>query len=160
MGKLLPLKFKGSRDYLHGSDFFNALTGISEELTGHAESFIDQLVFRHYARSLCEVTAESPEDTDKLIGQVRYALPASNSKFGYFLVETDSPISERYPYDESLVQDSIDLDLEQRSVVLLRSSRYTTIEDVIVLTKCLNYAISPLKEGTWLTDLYLKLIDR
>jgi len=146
----LPLKFKGTRDYLHGSDFFNALTAIGEELTCHAGCFIDRLVFRRYARNLCEITANKPDDVDKLIGQVRYMYSASESGFDYFLVETNQPISERYPYDESLIEKMIDLNRELRSAVLSEPSGYTTIEDVIVLTKYLNYAISPVIEGKWL----------
>jgi len=146
----LPLKFKGTRDYLHGSDFFNALTAIGEELTCHAGCFIDRLVLRRYARNLCQVTANKPDDADKLIGQVRYVHSTSESGVDYFLVETNQPISERYSYDESLIEKMIDLNRELRSAVLSEPSGYTTIEDVIVLTKYLNNAISPVIEGKWL----------
>ena len=146
----MPLKFKGTRDYLHGSDFFNALSAIGEELTCHAGCFIDRLVFRRYARNLCEVRTNKPDDADKLIGQVRYARSGSEKGIDYFLVETNQPISERYPYDESLIEKTINLNGELRSAVLSEPSGYTTIEDIIVVTKYLNYAVSPVIEGQWL----------
>ena len=150
MDKLLTLRYKGSRDYLHGSDFFNALMDINEEITGHSDSFVDRLTFRHYARKMCEITNTKPNDPDKVVGQVRYTVPDDKSHIKFWLVETDNSVADRYPFDETIILDEINLDQEKRSAVLAQRSVYTSIEDVIVLTKHLNYAISPITNGNWL----------
>lgn len=167
MNKLLTLGYKGSRDYLHGSDFFNALMDITEEITGSSENFIDQLIFRRYATQICEITNIKPSDSNKVVGQVRYIVPNDKSHMKFWLVETDTPITDRYPFDETIILDEISLDQEKRLVVLPQCSKYTPIEDVIILTKYLNYSISPITNGNWLfgqldlteplTDLYHSL---
>ena len=150
MDKLLTLRYKGSRDYLHGSDFFNVLMDIKEEITGYSGSFVDRLTFRHYARKMCEITNTQPNDSNNVVGQVRYTVPHDKSHIKFWLVETDKPVTDRYPFDETVILDEINLDQEKRSAVLAQRSVYTPIEDVIVLTKHLNYAISPISSGNWL----------
>lgn len=162
MKKLLPLLYKGSRDYLHGSDFFNSLMKLAEENTGDSDSYVERLTFRGYACKLCELIDIKPIDQGKVIGQVRYMTPVDSNKINFWLVETDKLVTNRYEFDENVVLLNSNLNEEKRSIILPNRSIYTPIEDVIILTKRLNYAISPINNGSWLfgqLDLLEPLID-
>jgi len=150
MNKLLPLIFKGSRGYLHGSDFFNILMNLAQENTGNRDSYVERLTFRQYASKLCELTDIKPILQEKLIGQVRYSSKINNDKVSLWIAETDNPIVGRYPFDETVIIDRVRLEKEKSSVTLLERSNFSPIEDVIVLTKCLNYSVSPITSGSWL----------
>lgn len=162
MDKLLKLSYKGSRNYLHGSDFFNTLMDIANELMGNSDSFVERLLFRGYARKACKLTDIKPNDTDVVIGQVRYMNPLDKSHVSLWLVETDKLITGKYPFDETIILSESELYEDKRSIVLPKRSIYSPIEDVIVLTKRLNNTISPLPSGNWLfgqLDLSEPLID-
>ena len=118
MNKLLPLSFKDSREYLHGSDFFNKLMDLGAEITGNADSYVERLKFRQYATKLCEVTDIKPIAQEKVIGLVRYVNAADNSKINLWIIETDSPILARYPFDETVVLKEVNLEQEERSIIL------------------------------------------
>lgn len=149
MNKLLPLLFKGSRDYLHGSDFFKVLTELSEEYKEVRNSYVEKLTFRRYASRLCELTDIKPVAQEKIVGQVRYA-NVIGENIELWLIETNEQVLGSYPFDESIVLEKTYLEQEKRSVRLSKRSIFTPIEDVIILTKHLNYAVSPIVNGRWL----------
>ncbi len=99
---------------------------------------------------MCEITNIQPNDSDKVVGQVRYSVPGDKSHIKFWLVETDKLVTDRYPFDEDVILEEVNLDQGKRSAVVAQRSVYTPIEDVIVLTKHLNYAISPITNGNWL----------
>jgi hypothetical protein len=149
MKKLLALSYKGTRDYLHGTDFFSALADSSPEATGQPDAFVDRLIFRRFARHACEVTTDQPADLAAIVGQVRFRSPHEPVTLDAWLVETDVIVTARRPFDEELLLADAHLDISCRSAQLPAHSIYTTIEEVIALTKQLNYAISPEVAGKW-----------
>ncbi len=150
MVELLTLAYKGSRDYLHGSDIFNAVSGIADEITGSSRCFVDRLIFRRYARTMCALTTVKPNNLEKIVGQVRYMIPDDKRHVDCWLVEKDKLVTNRNPFDETFILSDVDIDKKRRSVILHERSIYTPIEDILVLTKYLNYTISPLRHGNWL----------
>lgn len=150
MKKSLPLLFKGSRDYLHGSDFFNLLVNFSSEVTGNSDSYVERLTFRKNASHMCELVDEKPMSQNKVVGQVRYSGANTNNEANLWIVETNLPVLGRYPFDETVVSKNITMDIQQRTAMLSSRSIFTPIEEVIILTKCLNYQISPITNGSWL----------
>ncbi len=162
MKKSLKLAFKGSREYLHGTDFFNALTDIAPEITGDPEATVDRLTFRRYARMACELTTVPPVDPSKLTGQARFRLSNGQSPLEVLLVETVTPVTDRRPFDEALLLASASFDQKFSLACLPERSIYTPIEDVIALTKHLNYSVSPNVVGQWAfgqLDLLEPLLD-
>jgi hypothetical protein len=148
MRKLLALSYKGARKYIQGGDFFNALNDTAREFTGQTDAYVDRLTFRRFARLACELTAEQPADLSMVVGQVRFKLPDS-SHLSAWLVETDIAVTVRRAFDEDQLLANASLDQEQRSARLPVRSEYSPIEDIIALTKYLNYAVSPEVEGKW-----------
>lgn len=149
MKKKLNLKYKGSRNYLHGSDFFNELSTHATELTGVVGSCIKKISFRQFANAVCEVTDLEPIDKNLIIGQVEFLLEKEEKTKEFWIVKTDENINSRYPYDENLVLTGATVDLQDRSAVMIGMKDYTFIEYSIALTKHLNYAICPEVSGKW-----------
>jgi hypothetical protein len=160
--KELQLSFKGARTYLQGGDFFNALTDIAPELTGHRDAFVDRLVFRRFAHTACVLDTAPPADQAREVCRTRFRMPGDQATVDGWVVETGTAITERRPFDEELLLADASLDQERRMARLPARSIYTPVEDVIALTKKLNYAISPLSAGKWVfgqLDLAEPLVD-
>jgi hypothetical protein len=147
MKKLLAISYKGDRTYLQGGDFFNALMVTATEIG--PDAFVDRLTFRRFACRACLVTTDQHVDPSKVIGQVRFRLPHDSSHQDAWLIESDIVVTDRRPFDEALLLANASLDVSRRYAQLPVRSIYTPIEDVIALTKHLNYAISPEVTGKW-----------
>jgi hypothetical protein len=147
--KKLPLKFKGNRNYLHGSDFFKEISFHAAKLTGDANSFIKKISFRQFAETACVITDKQPTDKDVLIGNVEFQVCNKGAASEFWIIKTDEKVDSRYPYDENLVLLGATLDMPERSGKIVDMSDYTLIEYVIALTKHLNYAVCPLVSGKW-----------
>ena len=66
----------------------------------------------------------------------------------FWIRETDEPVIDSYPFDEDAITSGAVLEAE-----IIRSGHanpYTVIENIIALTKKLNYALSPNINGKWL----------
>ena len=145
----LPLKFKGNRNYLHGSDFFNEISFHADELTGDVRSYIKRISFRQFADTACVITDKEPTNKDVLIGHVEFQVCNKGASSKFWIIKTDEKEDSRYPYDEDLVLSRATLNMQEHSGKIVDMSYYTLIEYVIALTKHLNYAVCPLVSGKW-----------
>lgn len=148
MNKMLPLSFKGDREYLHGSDIYNAVSNIAAELTGIQGAFVEWIAFRRFARMSCEISTEPPVEQSQIVSQARLRAPGTGS-LDVWLVETTIPVTSRYPFDEAQLLAKASLGPYCRIAHLPERSGYSPIEEVIALTKYLNCAVSPDVNGKW-----------
>lgn len=148
MNKMLPLSFKGDRKYLQGGDIYNAVSNIAAELIGVPGAFVEWIAFRRFARMSCEVSIEPPIEQSQIVSQARVRAPGTGS-LDVWLVETTIPVTSRRPFDEAQLLAKASLGPDGRSASLPERSVYSPIEDVIALTKHLNYAVSPVVNGKW-----------
>ena len=149
MKKTLLLSYKGDREYLHGSDIFDALSGLAEELAGGTGAFIERITFRRFARFSCKVLTKPPTDPSQIVSQSKIRIPGISS-IDIWIVETESPITLRRPFDEEQLLANASLGPDGCSVYLPSRTGYSPIEEVIVLTKHLNYAVTPVVNGKWI----------
>lgn len=147
LSRSLELRFKGSRTYLQGGDIYNSINNIAPELSGQTDAYLSKIVFRRFARYGCEVWMEQSFDTNNLvaIGLI------TNGKGDYikiWVVETNRPVKTRYEFNE---KDIVGLaHIHGNQITLKQKTAYTPIEEVIALTKVLNYALIPDVQGKWL----------
>lgn len=163
MRKLLELSYKGTRNYVQGGDFFNAILSIAPIITGDTNAFIARLTFRHFANMACELITDPPDNLSTIIGEVKFFSPDEYSYIDGWIVLTDIPILGRRHFDEDLLLANTVFDEATRSALLLGCSRWTPIEQIIALTKYLNYSINPIAQGKWVfgqLDLKKPLSDR
>jgi len=148
----LNLKFKGDRTYIQGGDIFNAVERVARQ--DDDESYLSQLAFRRFARQDCDLFWTAPPQGTALIAQGRVCQSGTDRSF--WVVETDEPATGRYEFDEaSLVEPAV---RNGEEIILKERSIHTPVEEVIALTKRLNYELTPDVDGKWVFG-QLKLIS-
>ncbi len=138
------LKYKGPRTYLHGSDIYNA---VAEALSARYGGHLVRLSFKHLARKQCQLLLEPPADSSRVMGNGSWQW-GTGEIHRFWLRETDRPVTESYPFDEDAITDPAHL--QGLAIRGRRTNDYSVIENVIALTKRLNYALSPDVKGKWL----------
>lgn len=140
----LNLKYKGERTYLHGSDIYNAVDQIVR--MNDDECYVSHIAFRQFARRDCVLSWTAPGDRKNLIA--KGGISHSGIDKPFWIIESDRPANGRYDFDEaSLVAPAI---REHEEIFLKKRSIYTPIEEIIALTKRLNYELMPDIDGQWL----------
>lgn len=143
----LNMSFKGDRGYLHGSDFYNAIRATA--FFQSSESYISDLTFRRFAKNQCFIMDIAPTDSSLVVGSFKTKLINNLDLLKeYYLVETDTKVTDRYEFDEDMLVVNAIVDTTQLTARLPKTA-YTSIEEVIALTKLLNYAVAPNVSGKW-----------
>ncbi|MFK3774616.1 hypothetical protein [Pseudomonas sp. NPDC089406] len=142
----LTFEFKGERNYVHGSDIFNALSLIARQTFGGG--FVTLIAFRNVARRQCVLAFENPASMT--------AVATGNMQAGdgqmhpFWLFEREEEVIGRYAFDEDVIVDRAEVSIQGKSISLLPDGSVTPIEYVIALTKRLHYLLSPDIDGKWL----------
>lgn len=146
MKNIIGLEFKGNRNYLHGSDIYNSIDKIAKE---RFDGWVSSITFRSIAKNQLELVWEKPLDKNNVCvtGKITDKVLV---KHDFWLVDTNSSIQNRYEFNEKLITDSSLVNLEKREVQLSYHTQYTPVEEIIALTKQLNYTITPVVLGKWL----------
>lgn len=140
---ILKFEFKGSRNYIQGGDFVNRVDAYIRE---HVHGRLMRMKFSSFTRAQCELHFSIPGTNKRIVAEGSYVDPAGSSNL-FWLSETDQPVTGRREYDEELIVGDAVIDGEKIS--LSSSTPFTLIEDVIALTKMLNYRLSPDVNGKW-----------
>lgn len=136
MNMLMTFQFKGQRTYVHGSDFYNTVSSML-----NTDEFINDISFRHVTNKNCFLKQE-PEEGDLIAGVVK------TNQRTFKIVEGPSQAEGRYEFDEEGLVNSARVN---SSVITMQmAQKYTLIENIIALTKKLNYALDPDVKGKWL----------
>ena len=130
----LNFKFKGNRNYVHGTDIYTkVLQHLSKEFT---ISNID-LSFHKVVKNnlIAEFLPGDHVNSDN-------AIPASIFKFTepvktniVYLFETNNEVTENYEYNEEDVIKASIFKGDEKSILLNSPSSYTNIEKVVALNK-------------------------
>lgn len=144
MSQPLRLGFKEDRNYLRGSDIFQALSEWALESQGPT-AYVARLSFRQLARTSCVVATEPTRVG--LIGEG--LLKVSGVDMPFWVIESGEPVQMRHAYDEEKVIAPLVMDIAARQAVLPIETA-TPIEEIIALTKRLSNEVAPLAEGKWL----------
>ena len=150
---LLNLSFKGDRTYIQGGDIFDAINRIIGMKS--PSGWVSHLAFRNFARRDCIVRWSEPSSESRLIAQGAARFPTAEEKF--WVIESDKEAVGRRPFDEDkLLAPAVS---RQDSIELHGRSEHTPIEEVIALTKRLNYELTSDVDGKWVFG-QLDLDDR
>ncbi len=142
----LHFEFKGERNYVHGSDIFNAISTIARQ--SFSDGFVAFIAFRNIARRQCVLAFENVSlMTAVATGSIR---AGDGQLHPFWLLECEEEIVGRYPFDEEAIVGYAEVSIENKSIGMLPDGSVTLIEYVIALTKRLNYLLSPDIDGKWL----------
>ena len=144
---ILGLKFKGGRDYLHGTDMLRAgLNCLAIEYPASAIANVD-IVFHGMARTGLTFTEAFISDAKPAV-QLSCEIDGTRKKF--FLAEDGRPILERYDYAEDDIVAATEIQLATATATSVEPLPYTNIERWVAMVKALHLALYPDLVGKWL----------
>ena len=142
------LKFKGSRNYLHSTDFYTWFsTAVCEE-----NQIVTKLVFKQLIHRQCEVLfGQLEDDVEKnIVGTVELLDKNTQERTRGVIVETEEEVQESYPFDEDILVQRADVISDEQQAFSFFRNDCTTVELVVALTKKLHNTLFSLKTGKWL----------
>jgi len=141
------LRFKGDRDYLHGTDILPiALHALSGRRPLDAIGNID-IVFHALARTGLTLCMEAPPGSKPKV-QLGCTIEGMRRKF--LLIEDGRSITGRYPYPEEQIIAATTIDAGLAKATSSVPLPFTNIERWIAMVKALHHALYPDMPGKWL----------
>jgi len=144
----LDLAFKGARDYLHGTDVFNQTLSWLENALPDAPIQDIDFSFHHLARHRIELILGALPEGVEAFAVCSFSQAGQRQKA--YLIETEEPVTGRYPYPEDEMVAPMEYDLAAKRGVLRGSIAYSDIEIWVAMTKALHYKVFPQYSGKWL----------
>ena len=152
MSNSIPVTFcfKGSRDYVHGTDMFNKIIELNKERFNGAD-FIDiDMNVRSIARTnmnMFELQSFN-NDSSKPVN-ASFSINVNENRTNVLLVENGEAIYCRYEYNEEEIEDVAVVDIEEKSIILSNFSEHTLIEKIVAVNKKLLNSLFPNHGGKW-----------
>lgn len=141
LDKKLSYKFKGSRDYVHGTDIFNSLKFLLES----EDSSID-IKFNGMLKS----NLLFQEGDSSICPKANIWITSNQGSHHYQLVESGEKITESYPYEEAEITEYCQVNKLDQSIHLLEMTKFTFIENLVAMHKHLLQELFPGAKGKWL----------
>ena len=146
---LPDFSFKGNRTYIHGTDFFDVISScLRRQLPAHQDGFITNLSFRQFAIRQCRIYLYSPPEIKaECICQGLWCSGNTNKPIRFWVYEREGPVTERYEFDEKLICSGSELSKDRVGSFVV--PEFSSIENIVALTKHLHNAKWPLEQGKW-----------
>jgi len=149
--EIIPVnfRFKGARDYVHGTDMYDQLLPLlMERLTGGTVAALKMTirgVMRRQGRLLIESEGQGASRPDG----VKAEFCLTRQKHGIFgwLTEDSREILDRYSYDEAPLLALCSV--RRNHVALEYNPGYTPIEVLVAMNKLLMETLFPDEKGKW-----------
>jgi hypothetical protein len=145
----LALCYKGDRDYLHGTDIYNAVVDHLSMQYPVNEAKAPYFIFHTFIRAECAMFIGAGADRDEVDGPpvVEFGMSFGEKEVAGYLMETGQKITCRNPYDEDRIgQASI---VKEQSVTIFEDTGFSAIEVAVAMTKRLHNALLPAPRGKW-----------
>ena len=140
----LDFCFKGSRNYVHGTDIYNTLIKLFEAELKNSK--ID-LSFHGVAKTNMDLILEKPQN-EKLI-KFAFKYKHKDIQTVWYAIENNNKIECRYEYPEEQIYEVADLDIENNRIFIEKDTEYSFIENTVALNKYLLENLFPDIEGKW-----------
>lgn len=141
----LEFCFKGSRNYVHGTDIFNNVIKLLENDMKNEK--ID-LSIHGVAKTNMDLISIKPENEDLLKFAFKFINNDGNKDILY-AVENNKEINCRYAYPEEDICNLSELLLNEEKVFLEKNTSYTFVENCVALNKYLLENLFPDAKGKW-----------
>lgn len=139
-------KYKGGRDYIHGTDIFNQTLDWLRCSKGDVYD-IDFAFHRLAVRQLKAVAGDQLEAVEPA---ATCSYTAGGVRQRFHLIETIETVTRRYPYPEDEIVKEMQVDPAKRQGVLASDVHYSDIEVLVAMTKALHHKVFPHLKGKWL----------
>lgn len=143
----LDLRFKGDRDYLHGTDMYEALQRAAR--AAGLPVGVHRLSIHGFARTQCRLALGAPGEALAIPENrvAEFSLETSAGRALGYMAETGDRVEGRYPFDEDAI--GARACGEARRIVVDGTPPCAPIEVVVALTKKLHNTVLPRAQGKW-----------
>jgi hypothetical protein len=148
MKQRLNIQFKGERNYLHGTDMFNATLEYLSTQDSSKEVTDIEFSFHQLAHSALDLYNEMQANHGKPVAECSYSIKGVPGKV--YLYESGDVVSGRYPYDESQICRNFIIQTDKATGSVVGEFRFSEIEVWVALTKALHLGVLSEVKGKWL----------
>lgn len=150
--KVLKFKYKGNRNYVHGTDIINETIKHLNYLGYFPDSF--EISFKNLIRTDLEICVFNIDDDigENLMNEdvLAFATFRSAKKtYNILYKKTDKETKINYPFSEDKIIEQTILNQEKKSITYLSKINYTVIELIVVMNKHLLTKLNPNESGKW-----------
>lgn len=146
--KKISFRLKGNRTYVQGPDIFDkTLDGVRDffkEYPSQVKGEFHRLLMHNAVLRIYRDTEEI--DYEKI--NAHFSIQIKNSSYPVAIIESQSPITSSYEYDEHKVLDH--LVIEHGAARMVAKAAYTYIEQIVAMTKKLHLTLYPDAKKKWL----------
>lgn len=142
-------RFKGSRDYVHGTDMYNSLVRYLSNNGYSPIGTIDMAIHKIARTNLDGLIVEDSDDVSGYQQITSFVFEARGKRNKIILVENGEPVVERYPYPEETIIQLADIDKSSSSIALSRDIEFSNIEKVVALNKAIHESVYADVKGKW-----------
>ena len=150
--KVLKFKYKGNRNYVHGTDIINETIKHLNYLGYFPDSF--EISFKNLIRTDLEICVFNIDDDigENLMSEDVLAFATFRCAKKIYTIlykKTDKEIKINYPFSEEKIIKQTILNQEKKSITYLSKNNYTIIELIVVMNKHLLTKLNPNESGKW-----------
>lgn len=157
-GRQIEFRFKGLRNYIHGTDIFNLMLEVAG--ADHVLSNVHFAVHDLIRAALCTLYFTMDKNELRTVGNIAARCQLDINNVTHWLAVTPKDTSakvavNRYPYDEEQIVPLCQLSHD--TISLNSVSPFSFIETVVAMNKHMHLKLFPEADGKWLfTRLELK----
>ena len=148
MSLIIDINYKGQRDYLHATDFYENLSELIEKLHHGKDFYLHTFTIKKFIKSLCEITFDEP-NKDKVVATCKFKDNSQNKVINGWIKETGRNIIGRKEYKEDIINNKCIINKELNSIKIKKDFNYSIIENIVALAKILSYENFKISEGKW-----------
>lgn len=148
--------FKGNRDYVHGTDIFNRISGyIMDNLSITDIDNIDLSIHKIIRKNITfSLYINGNADNDRGEAAAIFSFSRDRDRYKFVLVENDKNIDCRYDYSEEEILKHCDINLTRQSIGINTSTPYSDVEVIVAMNKALLASLYPAASGKWFFTRY------
>ena len=145
----LDLPFKGQRDYLHGTDMYQAIVRAIRDAESTALIGSFRMAIHKIARLQCQLLSSapplpSPRPQNTI---VEFSFASADINLAGWIVETNAPVATRVPYpEEEIAKRCL---INRRTIALNEPVAFLPIEVLVAMNKELHLSCLPSAVGKW-----------
>lgn len=142
----MELRFKGDRNYLHGTDIMDEALGWLLEQRSEVKDI--DFAFHRLATHQLNLILGSVAKGTEAVAVCNYV--CNGMRESAYLVETGRIVVDRYAFPEKEIVDPMEINVAERRGVLYGETSYRDIEVWVAMTKALHLKALPHLRGKWL----------
>jgi len=147
MREQIKFCFKGHRNYVHGTDIFNAVCKNYQNASGNVPTDIEMSIHHITRNNMTLVMQEELLPAEK--SAVNIIVKEKETIVKIALLENEEKVECKYDYPENDIITAAKFNEVDKTITLINYHQYTLIEKLVALNKSLLQALFTDAEGQW-----------